>query len=92
MVAYVHSHISGVEKRQETRATWASRWAEDLGVRLATVFMVGRARTEREEEIVKRESMLYGDIVQVRERERDSYTHNEREGGEGDSYTHNVSN
>ncbi|KAK3884406.1 hypothetical protein Pcinc_011310 [Petrolisthes cinctipes] len=64
MVAYVHSHISGVEKRQETRATWASRWAEDLGVRLATVFMVGRARTQREKEIVERESRLYGDIVQ----------------------------
>lgn len=66
ILAYVHSSISSVEKRKETRGTWASAGAYDKGVRMGVVFMVGRAKTRGEENIIQEESRRYHDIVQVR--------------------------
>lgn len=60
VVAYVHSAISRVEHRQQTRLTWANSTALDMVV----VFMVGLAKDDKEREIVQRESELYHDIVQ----------------------------
>ncbi|XP_042894379.1 beta-1,3-galactosyltransferase 5-like [Penaeus japonicus] len=64
VVAYVHSAISRVHKRQETRSTWANATASGLGVHVAAVFMVGRAKDDRERQIVREESQRYHDIVQ----------------------------
>lgn len=60
VVAYVHSAISKVEERRQTRLTWANSTALNMVV----VFMVGRAKNDQEREIVRRESELYHDIVQ----------------------------
>ncbi|XP_037779390.1 beta-1,3-galactosyltransferase 5-like [Penaeus monodon] len=64
VIAYVHSAISRVQERQETRSTWANATASGLGVDIAAVFMVGRAKDERERQIVQEESQRYHDIVQ----------------------------
>lgn len=60
-VAYVHSAISRVKERRQTRLTWANSTA----IKMVVVFMVGRAKNDQEKEIVRRESELYHDIVQV---------------------------
>ncbi|KAG0721931.1 Beta-1,3-galactosyltransferase 2 [Chionoecetes opilio] len=60
VVVYVHSAISRVKQRQQTRLTWASSSA----LKMVVVFMVGRAKDDTEREIVRRESELYHDIVQ----------------------------
>lgn len=60
VVAYVHSAISRVEQRRQTRLTWASADTPKMVV----VFMVGRAKNDEEREILRRESELYHDIVQ----------------------------
>nr|XP_045585455.1 beta-1,3-galactosyltransferase 5-like [Procambarus clarkii]XP_045585456.1 beta-1,3-galactosyltransferase 5-like [Procambarus clarkii] len=62
VVAFVHSAISRVENRRHTRATWANSTIH--GFQLGVVFMVGRAKTKQEEDIVREESSLYHDIVQ----------------------------
>nr|XP_027220856.1 beta-1,3-galactosyltransferase 5-like [Penaeus vannamei] len=66
VIAYVHSAISRVQERRETRSTWANATASGLGVEIAAVFMVGRAKNQRERQIVQEESQRYHDIVQVR--------------------------
>ncbi|XP_047476435.1 lactosylceramide 1,3-N-acetyl-beta-D-glucosaminyltransferase A-like [Penaeus chinensis] len=72
VIAYVHSAISRVQERQETRSTWANATASGLGVDIAAVFMVGRAKGERERQIVQEESQRYHDIIQVRMQHHDS--------------------
>ncbi|XP_053634031.1 beta-1,3-galactosyltransferase 1-like [Cherax quadricarinatus] len=64
IVAYVHSSIASVEKRMDTRTTWASAGAYDSNVKMAVVFMVGLAKTTEEQNIVNQESILFRDIVQ----------------------------
>ncbi|XP_068242929.1 beta-1,3-galactosyltransferase 5-like [Palaemon carinicauda] len=64
VITYVHSVISHVEKRMNTRRTWARVDTCGRGVKLGVVFAVGRSKTKEEEEIVRRESELYRDIVQ----------------------------
>lgn len=64
-IVYIHSSLEQVEKRQQTRVTWASAGMYDPNVRMAVVFMVGHAKTEYEEVILKEESEQYNDIVQV---------------------------
>ncbi|ROT70701.1 hypothetical protein C7M84_011000 [Penaeus vannamei] len=64
VIAYVHSAISRVQERRETRSTWANATASGLGVEIAAVFMVGRAKNQRERQIVQEESQRYHDIVQ----------------------------
>ncbi|XP_069936410.1 uncharacterized protein [Cherax quadricarinatus] len=64
VVGFVHSAIDRVHKRHETRVTWANASALNWGVNLGVVFMVGRAKNQEEEKIVKEESSLYHDIVQ----------------------------
>ncbi|XP_045615395.1 beta-1,3-galactosyltransferase 5 isoform X2 [Procambarus clarkii] len=64
IVAYVHSSISSVEKRMETRETWASAGAHDASVRMGVVFMVGRAKTVHEQRVITDESRRFHDIVQ----------------------------
>lgn len=60
VVAYVHSAISRVEQRRQTRLTWASADTPKMVV----VFMVGRAKTSVEHSILLKESSRYHDIVQ----------------------------
>ncbi|KAG7161917.1 Beta-1-3-galactosyltransferase 1-like 5 [Homarus americanus] len=64
VVSFVHSSISRVKKRMETRKTWANASAYGLGTHNGVVFMVGRAKNPHEEMIVQNESLLYHDIVQ----------------------------
>lgn len=61
VVAYVHSAISRVDQRQQTRFTWASADTP----KMAVVFMVGRAKNSLERSILHMESSHYHDIVQV---------------------------
>lgn len=61
VVAYVHSAISRVEERRQTRLTWASASTPKMVV----VFMVGRAKSSLEHSILLKESSRYHDIVQV---------------------------
>lgn len=61
VVAYVHSAIALAKDREETRRTWASSNA----VNMTVVFMVGRAKTQKERDIIATESNRYHDIVQV---------------------------
>ena len=63
VVVFVHSAIKRVEQRHLTRYTWANSTALNMTV----VFMVGRAKDNLEKKIVRLESELYHDIVQVRE-------------------------
>lgn len=65
IIVYIHSSLDKVEKRQETRLTWASAGLYDSSVRMAVVFMVGLAKTKNEEIILKEESQRFRDIVQV---------------------------
>ncbi|XP_071521743.1 beta-1,3-galactosyltransferase 2-like isoform X2 [Panulirus ornatus] len=62
VVSYVHSAISRVDQRRDTRRTWANSSA--FGINIAVVFMVGRAKNYREKKIVEEESRRYHDIVQ----------------------------
>ncbi|XP_066979209.1 beta-1,3-galactosyltransferase 1-like [Macrobrachium rosenbergii] len=64
VITYVHSVISHVEKRMNTRRTWARLDTCGRGVKIGVVFAVGRSKTKEEEEIIRRESALYHDIVQ----------------------------
>ncbi|KAK3871751.1 hypothetical protein Pcinc_023128 [Petrolisthes cinctipes] len=67
IIAYVHTSIKHVRQRNETRYTWGSASAYDLGdisVKIGVVFMVGRAKDELEELIIQEESQRYHDIVQ----------------------------
>ncbi|XP_042204196.1 beta-1,3-galactosyltransferase 5-like [Homarus americanus] len=64
IVAYVHSSISSVMKRMETRTTWASVGVHDEGVKMGVVFMVGQAKNSYESKIIRDESRRFGDIVQ----------------------------
>ncbi|XP_066979213.1 lactosylceramide 1,3-N-acetyl-beta-D-glucosaminyltransferase A-like isoform X2 [Macrobrachium rosenbergii] len=64
VITYVHSVISHSEKRMNTRRTWARIDTCGKGVKLGAVFAVGRSKTKEEEEIVRKESELYHDIVQ----------------------------
>lgn len=63
-IVYIHSSLDNVEKRQETRLTWASAGLYDPSVRMAVVFMVGQAKNKYEEIILSEESHRYHDIVQ----------------------------
>lgn len=63
-IVYIHSSLGKVEKRQETRLTWASAGLYDSSVKMAVVFMVGQAKTKEEEIILREESQRYRDIVQ----------------------------
>lgn len=68
IIAYVHSSIQHVRPRNEIRRTWGNASAYDLGdisVKVGVVFMVGRAKDEKEKQIVQEESQRYHDIVQV---------------------------
>lgn len=62
VVVYVHSAISRAKDREETRRTWASSKA----INMTVVFMVGRANSQKERDIIATESNHYHDIVQVR--------------------------
>ncbi|XP_066952185.1 beta-1,3-galactosyltransferase 1-like [Macrobrachium rosenbergii] len=64
IIAYVHSSISRFIPRNITRATWANATAQNLGVKVGAVFMVGRPKNENEARILKEESDRYHDIVQ----------------------------
>ncbi|XP_045116253.1 beta-1,3-galactosyltransferase 2-like isoform X1 [Portunus trituberculatus] len=60
VVVFVHSAIKRVEQRSLTRLTWANSSVINMSV----VFMVGRAKSTEESNIVNHESELYHDIVQ----------------------------
>ncbi|KAK8381318.1 hypothetical protein O3P69_018422 [Scylla paramamosain] len=60
VVAYVHSAITRVEQRQETRRTWANSTA----LKMVVVFMVGRPRNRMEQVLIQKESSFHHDIVQ----------------------------
>ncbi|XP_071521741.1 beta-1,3-galactosyltransferase 2-like isoform X2 [Panulirus ornatus] len=62
VVTYVHSAISRVDQRRDTRSTWAN--SSIPGLNMTVVYMVGRAKNKKEEKIVEEESRLYHDIVQ----------------------------
>ncbi|KAK8393538.1 hypothetical protein O3P69_006702 [Scylla paramamosain] len=67
IIAYVHSSILRVKQRNETRNSWASASAYNMGpmnVSIGVVFMVGRAKNELERLIIQEESKKYHDIVQ----------------------------
>lgn len=74
-IVYIHSSLDNVEKRHETRLTWASAGLYDPSVRMAVVFMVGQAKNKYEEIILSEESHRYHDIVQVWLTELFSYIH-----------------
>lgn len=61
VIAYVHSAISRVQERAETRRTWAGSGVLNMTV----VFVVGRARSQLERDIIAHESSTFNDIVQV---------------------------
>lgn len=65
IIAYVHSSISNEILRNATRTTWANATAQGFALKMATVFVVGRAKTEEEAKIVREESQRYHDIIQV---------------------------
>lgn len=68
IIAYVHSSISRVKQRMETRRSWGNASAYDMGlmnVSIGAVFMVGRAKNKLEQKIVQEESEKYHDIIQV---------------------------
>lgn len=68
IIGYVHSSIKHVRQRNDIRNTWGNASAYDLGdisVKIGVVFMVGRAKDEKEKQIVQEESQRYHDIVQV---------------------------
>lgn len=60
VVALVPSVISKVNNQNQIRLTWASSTLP----RMVVTFMVGRAKNG-EEQIIRQESELYQDIVQV---------------------------
>ncbi|XP_076042125.1 beta-1,3-galactosyltransferase 2-like [Oratosquilla oratoria] len=65
-IGFVLSTISAVGKRATTRRTWAnSDISRKYGFRMAVVFIVGRAKNKREEQILEKESVRYHDMVQV---------------------------
>ncbi|XP_076042132.1 beta-1,3-galactosyltransferase 5-like [Oratosquilla oratoria] len=65
MIGVVISRISGTRKRSKTRRTWAnSDLSRKYGIRMAVVFIVGRAKNKKEERILKKESLRYHDMVQ----------------------------
>ncbi|ROT78671.1 hypothetical protein C7M84_002602 [Penaeus vannamei] len=65
IIAYVSSAISNVAERNATRTTWANATAQGFALKMATVFVVGRAKTEEEAKIVREESQRYHDIIQM---------------------------
>ncbi|XP_076042123.1 uncharacterized protein LOC143026019 [Oratosquilla oratoria] len=65
IIGFVISSISAVEKRAITRRTWASSdISRKYGIRMAVVFIVGRTKSKKEEQILKEESLRYHDMVQ----------------------------
>ncbi|XP_076042130.1 lactosylceramide 1,3-N-acetyl-beta-D-glucosaminyltransferase A-like [Oratosquilla oratoria] len=65
MIGVVISRISGTRKRSSTRRTWASsKVSRKYGIRMAVVFIVGRAKNKKEKRILKKESLRYHDMVQ----------------------------
>ncbi|KAK7068501.1 hypothetical protein SK128_009088 [Halocaridina rubra] len=65
IIAYVHSSISRVKKRNETRHTWAAVSSYNVGIFLGVIYVVGRAKNAYEDQIIRDESLQYHDIVQV---------------------------
>ncbi|XP_076042310.1 uncharacterized protein LOC143026181 [Oratosquilla oratoria] len=66
MIGFVISSISAVEKRATTRGTWASSdIPRKYGINMAAVFIVGRTKNEKEEQILEEESLRYHDIIQA---------------------------
>lgn len=68
VIAYIHSAITRIKQRMDTRRTWANASAYDMGamnVSIGVVFMVGRSKNSLEEKIIQEESEKYHDIVQV---------------------------
>ncbi|XP_076057012.1 lactosylceramide 1,3-N-acetyl-beta-D-glucosaminyltransferase-like isoform X2 [Oratosquilla oratoria] len=63
IIAYVHSSISHVQKRQETRKTWGNPMFYPFG-KMSIVFFVGKAKNESETKIVEEESKQFRDIIQ----------------------------
>ncbi|XP_076042311.1 uncharacterized protein LOC143026182 [Oratosquilla oratoria] len=65
MIGFVFSSISEIRKRSVTRRTWASsKISRKYGIRMAVVFIVGRAKNKREERILKKASLHFHDIIQ----------------------------
>ena len=62
VIVFVHSAIKAQDKRNITRFTWGLNNPKNAS--LATVFMVGNPKDEKENNILTSESLKYHDIVQ----------------------------
>ncbi|KAK7068500.1 hypothetical protein SK128_009087 [Halocaridina rubra] len=65
IIAYVHSSISRVKNRNDTRHTWAHVTSYRHDINIGVVFVVGRGKDDVEQQVIDSESHLYQDIIQT---------------------------